>query len=210
MRKPFVDSHDTQDAATLFDRETKGTLKDALAAMWEAEGCLRTVRVPDALAPEHRALEILKDLQQSARAYVQHVGFEPAPLKIDERRLKGDATGAPAVASDKDAPPPTDPALGVVRAALAAFPSLDALRPVEPVLTAAATRQPEVFLDGLQTLRRVCAGDGAMNADALRPLQRALWRLLPPATGLPVRGSESVPSMADAYAKALQDTEDTR
>ncbi len=218
VRKPFVDSHDTQDAATLFDRETKGTLKDVIAAMWEAEGCLRTIRPPDALAPEHRALEILKDLQQSARAYVQHVGFEPAPLRIDERRLKGDATGAPALASETDALPPGDPSSGAVRAALATVPwaappgvwppeTLDALRQVEPVLTAAATRQPETFLDGLQTLRRVRAGDAVSTADALRPLERALWRLLPAATGLPARGSESAPSMADAYAKALQDTE---
>ena len=221
VRKPFVDSHDTQDAATLFDRETKGTLKDVIAAMWEAEGCLRTIRVPDALAPEHRALEILKDLQQSARAYVQHVGFEPAPLRIDERRLKGDAAGAPALASDKDALPPADPALGAVRAALANLPwaappgtlpsgALDALRAVEPVLTAAATRQPETFLDGLQTLRRVRAGEAGTDADALRPLERALWRLLPAFNELPARGSESVPGMADAYARALQDAEAKR
>ncbi len=221
VRKPFVDSHGTQDAATLFDRETKGTLKDVIAAMWEAEGCLRTIRVPDALAPEHRALEILKNLQQSARAYVQHVGFEPAPLKIDERRLKGDATGAPALASDKDALPPADPSSGAVRAALSTVPwtappavwppeILDALRQVEPVLTAAATRQPEMFLDGLQTLRRVRAGDAVAGADALRPLERALWRLLPASNELPVRGSEPAPTMADAYAKALRDAEAKR
>ena len=223
VRKPFVDSHDTQDAATLFDRDTKGTLKDAIAAMWAAEGSLRTARPPDALAPEHRALDILKDLQQSDRAYVQHVGFEPEPLKIAERRLKGDAAGAPALALDRDALPPSDPAVEAVRAVLGSVPwnappsawtpeTLDALRRAEPALTGAATRRPEAFLDGLQILRRLRAGEGAAvsTADALRPLERALWRLLPPASALPERAAEPEPAMADAYDKTLKGAEAKR
>ena len=92
---PYVDQHDSQDKATFFDHETKGTMRDALDAMWAAERHLRVMQLDDALAPEHKALDILKDLQQSARAYVQHVGFEPPPLKVAQRRLKGDVAGVP-------------------------------------------------------------------------------------------------------------------
>ena len=117
-----MDQHDSQDKATFFDHQTKGTMRDALDAMWSAERHLRVMQLDDALAPEHKALDILKDLQQSARAYVQHVGFEPPPLKVAQRRLKGDVTDVPPRAARADPLPPDDPALGAVRAALADLP----------------------------------------------------------------------------------------
>ena len=96
-------------------------MKDALAAMWDAEGALRIAQPRDALAPEHRALDILKDLQQSARAYVQHVGFDAPPLTIDERRLKGDEADVPARLTAAGSVPPPDADLAAVRAALSAL-----------------------------------------------------------------------------------------
>jgi hypothetical protein len=39
---------------------------------------------------EYRALKWLKEVQQHSRLYVQCVGFEPAPIKVDEKRLCGD------------------------------------------------------------------------------------------------------------------------
>ena len=197
IRQPYVDSHDTQDKATYFDQQSKGTMKDALSAMWAAEGSLRIAQPQDALAPEHRALDILKELQQSARAYVQHVGFDAPPLKIEERRLKGDATGAPDRLPAPNEVPPPDSARVAVRAALAALPlagplRADTLRRVEPILTAAATRRPDDFLPGLQSLRRLLA-DGSADAADLPPLERALLRLLPPANPLPTRAPDAAP-----------------
>ncbi len=218
VRKPFVDSHDTQDAATLFDRDTKSTMKDALAAMWDAEGFLRTARPPEALAPEHRALEILKAVQQSARAYVQHVGFEPAPLNVAERRLQGDVSGAPALTPEQDLLPKQDAAMLAVRQVLEDLPwasppvrlsaeSLDLLGRAEPALTAAATHRPEMYLDALQTLRRVRGGELTLSADALRPLERGLWQLLPAAGTLPDRQPDPAPALGEAYQQALQKAE---
>ena len=214
VRQPYVDSHDTQDKATYFDQQSKGTMKDALSAMWAAEGALRVAQPQDALAPEHRALDIIKDLQQSARAYVQHVGFDAPPLKIDERRLKGDAADVPPRLSEPDAAPTADAAQAAVRAALAGLPPAgparqETLRRVEPALTAAATHRPDDFLPGLQALRRLAtagAGDAADAAD-LPVLERALLRLLPPATPLPERPPEVDPSLAASYFRALQSHE---
>ena len=208
IRQPYVDSHDTQDKATFFDQASKGTMRDALSAMWAAEGSLRVAQPQDALAPEHRALDILKDLQQSARAYVQHVGFDPAPLKIDERRLKGDAAGVPARLSEPTPAVPTDAARAVVRAALAGPMQEDTLRRVDPILTAAATRQPDEFLGGLQALHRLLANaDGAANAADGRALEGALLRLLPPALPLPDRTVEDEATLDAPYFQALQSEE---
>ena len=207
---PFVDEHDSREKATYYDPGATGTMRDALAAMWDAEKYLRTARPQEALAPEHRALEILKDLQQTARAYVQHVGFEAPPIKVAQRRLTGDAGDAPSRGSVPDVLPPADPAAVAARTALAGLPwdgggALDAeevaaLRQAEPALTAAATRQPEVFLAGLQTLRRAVAGEVVADQAALR---RALLRLLPPARPLPGRAAEGDPALAGEYFRAL-------
>ena len=215
VRQPFVDSHDTQDAATLFDRDTKGTMKDALAAMWDGgkRSCGRPVRQMHS-RPSTARWTSSRTSSKARGRMCRHVGFEPAPLKIAERRLQGDATGAPALASDQDTLPPSDPALVNVRAALAAVSwndppvrwlpeTLDALRRAEPALTAAATRRPEVFLDGLQVLRRLLSGDFPTAPDALRPLEQALLRRLPPVSSLTDRALEPAPALSNAYFKAL-------
>ena len=206
VRQPYVDSHDTHDKATYFDDASKGTMKDALSAMWTAEGALRVAQPQDALAPEHRALDILKDLQQSARAYVQHVGFDPAPLKIDERRLKGDAADVPARLTEPNPAVTTDAAQADVRAALAGPGSAETLRRVEPALTAAATRQPDEFLPGLQALHRLLAATAASggNDEDARALESALLRLLPPARALPGRIVDAAPALDGPYFQALQ------
>lgn len=208
IRQPFVDSHDQHDKNTFFDSQTKGTMHDALAAMWDAEGFLRTARPQEALTPEHRALEILKDLQQSARAYVQHVGFDAPPLKVNERRLKGETTDIPPRTALPANPAPPDSDAKTVRDALAELRrtgtlSIETLGTVEPALTAAATRQPDRFFPGLQLLRHLRATDSdpATDQAALIP---ALLALLPPANPLPVRPADPAPALAAPYFQQLQ------
>jgi hypothetical protein len=215
VRAPFVDEHDSQEKATYLDHQTKGTLHEALSAMWAAEGFLRTNRPPDALAPEQRALDILKDLQQGDRAYVQHVGFDAPPLKIAERRMQGDVASVPRQASVPSEMQPAGDAQSVsaVRATLAAVPwnepagsptaeEIAALRRVEPALTVAATSRPQAFLAGLQALRRVEAGAGARTGKDLELIERALLGLLPPAEPLPERRLEAAPALAGSYYDA--------
>lgn len=84
--------HDIAEAATLLDPETKTILKSALAEMWQAELHLRQGRPDEALPYEHRALEFVKQVQQSTRIYLARVGLElPAP--DETRRLSGDRKG---------------------------------------------------------------------------------------------------------------------
>lgn len=86
----FMHAHDTEEGATFYEESVKVKLKAALAEMWEAELRLRTLRPQEALPYEYRALEIIKEVQQATRIYVERVGFEPPPLKPDEKRLTGE------------------------------------------------------------------------------------------------------------------------
>jgi hypothetical protein len=203
----FGHKHDSEDEATFFQGEAKATMRDALAAMWEAERLLRTSRPEDALAPENRALEILKVLQQSDRAYVQRVGFEAAPLNVAERRLRGDVSAVPARAVE----PVLQHARGAdeiaVREALRNPDNSEALRKSEAPLTKAATNDPARFLNALQILRRRLAGTDPLPPSDAAELQRALLRMLPATDALPHRVEEPSPSLATSYFKKLGDDE---
>lgn len=208
IRQPFVDSHDQHDKNTFFDGGTGGTMHDALNAMWAAEKFLRTARPQEALAPEHRALEVLKNLQQSDRAYVQHVGFDAPPLKVAERRLKGEVADVPTRGAGPAPQILPDAVAVAARTALAEITqqnalSAETLSRLEPALTAAATRQPDAFLPGLTALRGLRA-NGDQPAALLQILERALLRLLPAASALPASTDENAPELAAPYYQALE------
>jgi hypothetical protein len=85
--------HDVEDNATIFDPETKSILRRALSAMWDAEKALRAITPRNALAPEYKALDAIKTLQQAERVYLHRTAFVPPAIKED-KRLSGDLTGA--------------------------------------------------------------------------------------------------------------------
>ena len=89
LLESYMHIHDYQGEATFFDDAIKAQLKAALAQMWEAELRLRTFRPKEALPYEFKALELIKDVQQKSRVYVERIGFEPPVLKPEENRLTG-------------------------------------------------------------------------------------------------------------------------
>ena len=86
-------AHDESENATLYDEKTKTILRRALVAMWEAEKALRAITPKTALAPEHKALAAIKELQQADRIYLHKTAFVPPPIK-EEIRMTGDVLGA--------------------------------------------------------------------------------------------------------------------
>ncbi|MGJ4802217.1 hypothetical protein [Luteimonas sp. SDU82] len=85
----FGHTHDIAEAATLLDPGTRETLRSALREMWQSELHLRQAAPDQALPYAHRALELIKQVQQAERIYLQRVGTQLPP--IDEtRRLGGD------------------------------------------------------------------------------------------------------------------------
>jgi hypothetical protein len=89
----FGHAHDSVENATLFDDATKKLLRRALSAMWDAEKALRAITPATALPPEHKALDAIKELQQSERIYLHKTAFAPPAIKED-KRMSGDMAGA--------------------------------------------------------------------------------------------------------------------
>ena len=88
----FGHTHDHAEAATLLDPATRKILKAALAEMWQAELHLRQAEPRKALPYENRALDLIKQVQQSTRIYLARVGLELPPVD-ESRRLSGERKG---------------------------------------------------------------------------------------------------------------------
>jgi len=93
VMKAFGHAHDQEGNATIFDPQTKAILRRALAAMWDAEKALRAVSPKNALPPEYKALDAIKELQAAERVYLHRTAFVPPALK-EEKRMTGDIVGA--------------------------------------------------------------------------------------------------------------------
>jgi hypothetical protein len=207
LMAPFVHVHDNPEAATLFDTHVKTALRAVLAAMWEAEGFLRTGRPADALPAENRALELLKALQQADRIYAARIGYEPAPLKVDERRLRGEldriprraVVANPAPQASADAAALTE-AISTLGATTPATVPPDLTAQVEARLVAAAQERPETYVTALELWRRP---DVAVDPAQRETLLRALWSLAPPGPESPHRPVAAVPTLNRDYLDAL-------
>ncbi len=194
--------HDVEENATRLAPQVKATLQAALAQMWDAELRLRTSEPQAALPFEYRALELLKEVQQAARAYVRRVGFEPPPLEPDRKRLTGDLSkiGRPSVARELNA----RDSLSAVRAALAVVRRLAAGGTSQPgdaavleragqELAASAVENPGRHLETLTRLRELLESRGGTTCDAcLAPLEAGLVQALPAPT--PAAGAPDQPS----------------
>ena len=101
--------HDIAEAATLLDPRTKSLLRAALNEMWQAEGELRLGKPTAALPYEYRALELIKQVQQSNRIYLARVGLELRQVDFT-RRLSGEdlpaRLAAPQMLNARDSGPP--------------------------------------------------------------------------------------------------------
>lgn len=107
--RTFGHVHDDGDAATLFDPGTRTTLSLVLDAMWGSERALRLGLPEDALPYANRALELLKELQQADRIYLNRVGSN-LPAIDPSRRLTGKRADIVAEPVPSPPRPPADTA----------------------------------------------------------------------------------------------------
>lgn len=195
----FGHIHDIKEAATLLDEPTKALLRRALDAMWEAEGHLRVGDTGRALAPEHRALEAIKQVQQSTRIYLARLGLELPPID-PARRLTGDRRGLVAPAANPVAANDDDTA--VVAAAwqtltAGGVPEVETLRRWVESQPASADAGGLALLHAADALRR----DPGCASCRLE-LQARLWPWLPTATTA-LRLRREPDAEARAYAQHL-------
>ena len=127
MISQFGHMHDQAESATLFDEATKKVLRRALSAMWDAEKALRAITPKPALAPEYKALDAIKELQQADRIYLHKTAFAPPPIK-EELRMTGDVVGTKSYQRQQgEADVPIPPEVAALIGALDAGGALPAL-----------------------------------------------------------------------------------
>ncbi len=90
MFKEYAHMHDNPEAATFFEQSVKKKLKAALAQMWESELQLRLNRPKESLPYQHKALQLIKEVQQQSRIFVHKVGFQPPPIDESKKRYSGE------------------------------------------------------------------------------------------------------------------------
>jgi hypothetical protein len=193
----FGHAHDQAENATLFDEATKKILRRALSAMWDAEKALRAIVPKTALPPEHKALEAVKELQQSERIYLHKTAFTPPAIKED-KRMSGDMADTASTRRVQDA------ANDVVPADLRALAkALDGTGPLPALWTRTAhdwvrarIGNDEQRLAAQRAIQDVADG----KADA-RPALRA-W-LRGGVQDAPVL-LQATPGVATPFTKALQ------
>ena len=197
LMEPYIHRHDDAETADFLEPAVKAKLRAVLDQMWAAELRLRTGQLAAALPYEHRALRLLKQVQQQTRAYVKKAGFVLQPLPAATVRLTGELAGAAVPQRRQTLPPPAaQPTLRAALRWLAAHPAgrpaapADArlLEPAGAALAAAALRQPESYLPALRGLRQLVADvrAGRPTCAACRPpVERALTDLLAPAAPAP-------------------------
>ncbi|MFC5624302.1 hypothetical protein [Algoriphagus winogradskyi] len=90
LMSAFLNKTQTSTKAKMDENSSMSLLKMALEEMWESELHLRLFEPEKALPFQHKALEYLKSVQQKSRAYVKRTGFDPPPIKEEEKRLTGE------------------------------------------------------------------------------------------------------------------------
>lgn len=190
-------THDHAEAATLLDEPTKAILRTALDNMWQAEGELRLGKPDSALPFEYRALEAIKQVQQSTRIYLARVGLE-LPAVDEERRLSGDREDLTDRRTPLGAADPRDAIVAAIWNQLggSATPDWDAFATWLGDNTA---RVPDAL--GIIAALDEARGDPACDS-CRESLRRLLWPLLPtPATAVELR--ERPDAMGRAYLDAI-------
>lgn len=197
----FGHTHDIAEAATLLDPETREILRGALREMWQSELHLRQAAPRQALPYAHRALELIKQVQQAERIYLQRVGTRLPPID-ESRRLGGDRDGLrdrplPALAprAGEDAVATAWRELSSGGAAGVRVETLDALQ-------AWATSRGDRLEDPLAWVAAIDALRHAPDCESCRRSLRGLvWAALPrPAGGRAPRADDPV---SRRYLEAL-------
>lgn len=216
---PYIHAHDSREEATFFDEAIKTKLKSALAQMWEAELRLRTYRPKEALPYEYKALELIKEVQQQSRVYVERIGFEPPVLKPREKRLTGELEDIENLYYKEKANKPI--VFPLIRQAINRIEQIKIHGPEKELATEdkillekagtelaeIALAQPGNFLITLQNIRKLADGEIELSQqrDYLHNVQNALWSALPEEKEYPYKTRRSQTKLIESYLQEVGD-----
>jgi hypothetical protein len=209
---PFTHAHDNAENATLLGLSVKDKLRITVAAMWQSELQLRIAQPAAALPFEYRALELIKQLQQDSRAYVQRIGFEPPPIDLAATRLNANLSKIQnprrqETVGRHDSLPAVRAAITALSLARAGGPTVtvETIEAAGRELAAGAVADPRL-LPVLRDLRRLAdqvSGDRPC-AECLNRAERGLWSALPPPEPLAPAVSAGRSPLAQRFAEQLR------
>lgn len=207
----LVHFHDSAEISTYFTSDVRTQLKRVLAQMWDAEGRLRIHRPREALPFEYAALDLLKDLQNRSRIYVQKVGFETPPLEPENLRLSGDLEDIQTRVEEVQATA-EEPLTVAARSVLAVLQQEpvethgleeEAMVQIRTAVVELAVRESKHLL-ALAALDRLALGD-LLGDDERESLEQALWLLVPDPVQRPNRERSTTDPLAEMYRSALSE-----
>nr|MBC7612943.1 hypothetical protein [Pseudopedobacter sp.] len=209
----YSHKHDNAEDATFFEPEQKAKLKATLTEMWNSELRLRTYKPTEALPYEYKALRLLKDLQQSSRAYVAKTTIKTTPLKL-EKRLTGELDKIVEPVSNQQRKK-SDIKNKILKAAIAvleeskqgnvlAFAEQKTLSNSRVYVVQAATQNPSIYLKSLQLLNSLTEGN-TLSKSQLSSIQHVVQLLITDDDKLPQAGNtNSGSSLGKAYFQNLK------
>ncbi|MBD3749452.1 MAG: hypothetical protein IE931_08145 [Sphingobacteriales bacterium] len=206
----YAHNHDNLEEGTFFEPKLKAQLKATLAEMWNSELRLRTFKTQEALPFAYKALRLLKDLQQSSRAYVAKTVVKTTPIKA-EKRLTGelDKITSPNKQKDFEADEAKNAQLKSALNALAklrekqilASADKSALQSAKGLLIEAASQNPTSYLAALKAMNQT----KKLSLKEIDLVENALQKLIKPLQSLPqAKNKMAAGSLSESYFQNLK------
>ncbi|WP_370087719.1 DUF4175 family protein [Ekhidna sp.] len=215
LLEQFMHNHEDEETATFYTQSLKSKLRAALNEMWDAELYLRLYKPKESLPYQLKAQELLKEIRNHARIYVQRIGFDPPPVNVDESRLTGELkelNDQPFEASiDKEQSYPA------IRKAIQTIDQFkmgtwkwsddnkSILKAAGDELAGLAIENPGKYLSSLNELKSILDKDQLTESDYrnLFELQKVLEQALPIEKTLPPSEVRSGDAYTDAFVESL-------
>ena len=212
----YAHFHDRTEQATLYDESTSAKLRNALAEMWSAELHLRMGRPEEALPYEHKALKLIKAIQQASRIYVARVGFDPPVIKVAETRFTGELDKIQNVKRKKDTK--LEDQYPKIKSAIILLEELAGanrqpekeekvkLNDAAEELAAVALDQPGPYLTALQQLKLIIEEELSKELvyTYYQNIRQAFSQLIPSATSTPTYQVQSGGRLSTQFLKELE------
>lgn len=210
----YMHEHGNEETATFHTQTLKAKLKAALAEMWDAELYLRLFQPEKSLPYQYRAQELLKEIKNHARIYVQRIGFDPPPVNEAESRLTGKMKQLNEGAFQEEQKEEQD--YPAIRASIAILDDLlisndwnglkkNSLRDAGNELAGLAINQPGKYLDALNVLKMLLDVDELQADDliVLGSLKDVLEKVVSGANPIPAASSHPMDEMNAHFLKNL-------
>ncbi len=217
----YMHEHGDEETATFHTQTLKAKLRAALTEMWDAELYLRLFQPEKSLPYQYRAQELLKEIKNHARIYVQRIGFDPPPVNEAESRLTGkmkqlNEGSFKEIQEDEQDYPSIRKSIAMMDEVMLnknwTEKKKDVLREAGNELAGLAIQQPGQYLDALNTLKILLDKRVLNTADvmAIKELKKVLEKVVTEENPVPAGANYSMDEMNTHFLKGLLKSNGTK